>query len=499
MDDILHDPINPPDSPTTEEFLKSMASPLGVTGLDFQGNFVYEEFLPQLRWPRAGKIYQEMSENDATVSAVMYMIEQLVMRAGWTVKPAGDSAVDMQKAQFLEECMHDMEETWSDFILEVLSEFIYGFSFHEIVYKQRLGKTNNKKTNSKYNDGRIGWRKMPIRSQATLWGWEFDEEGEAIAFIQDVPNMGKQVTIPFERGMLFRTKHSRNNPEGRSLLRGAYRAWYFKKKMEEIEGIGIERDLAGLPLIQPAEGVDIWSDTKEARTKKNEAMRVVRSIKRDKSEGVVLPFGWTLQLLSTGGQRQFDTNAIINRWDQRIAITLLSDIVMLGADKVGSFALADVKKSLLSASLEAQLGRIADVINSKAVTQLFEFNTFPEGNGNPQIVPGEIEVPDLQDIVLVLNGLGLNASTSRTITNAVLKMASLPELTEAEYNDILQQRDQALAAQSRNLDATANTNTGTFATKGGEDNGLSKKPGEGLGSGNHASKTGKQSTKKTGI
>jgi hypothetical protein len=40
----------------------------------------------------------------------------------------------------------------------------------------------------------------------------------------------------------------RNNPEGRSMLRTAYRSWRNKKRIEEIEGVGIERDLAGLPI-----------------------------------------------------------------------------------------------------------------------------------------------------------------------------------------------------------------------------------------------------------
>ena len=37
---------------------------LGTTGLKRYGPYVYEEFLPELRWPYAGKVYQEMSDND---------------------------------------------------------------------------------------------------------------------------------------------------------------------------------------------------------------------------------------------------------------------------------------------------------------------------------------------------------------------------------------------------------------------------------------------------
>jgi hypothetical protein len=40
----------------------------------------------------------------------------------------------------------------------------------------------------------------------------------------------------------------KGNPEGQSMLRTAYRPWFFKKRLEEFEAIGVERDLAGLPV-----------------------------------------------------------------------------------------------------------------------------------------------------------------------------------------------------------------------------------------------------------
>ena len=62
-----------------------------------------------------------------------------------------------------------------------------------------------------------------------------------------------------ERALHFVTKSRKNNPEGHSILRGSYRAWYFKRRIQEIEGIGLERDLAGFPVLTAPEGMeDIW-------------------------------------------------------------------------------------------------------------------------------------------------------------------------------------------------------------------------------------------------
>lgn len=159
-------------------------------------------------------------------------------------------------------------------------------------------------------------------------------------------------TIPMSKALLFRTKSRKNNPEGRSILRNAYRSWYFKRRIQEIEGIGIERDLAGLPVMHGPEGLDLWNDDIEDNKKTRIALEnMVKSIRRDEMEGVVLPAGYELELLSSGGTRQFDTNAIINRYDTRIAMTVLADFIFLGHSETGSWALSSDKTELFAMAI----------------------------------------------------------------------------------------------------------------------------------------------------
>jgi len=409
----------------------------GTTGLRRYGGHVYEEFMPHLRWPRAGKIYQEMADNDPVVGAILYIAEMLIRNVEWTTEPAGDSAADKEAAEFLKQCMDDMEFSWSDTISEILSMFTYGFSFHEIVYKIRRGPEYSGKFNSKYSDGRIGWRKLPIRAQTSLHEWVFNEEGDVTHFVQLVEPDYRVVSIPLSKGLLFRTRVSRNNPEGKSLLRNAYRPWYFKKRIEEIEGIGIERDLAGLPVLQAPEGLDLWNtDDPKMVALKADAEKLIQSIRRDAEEGVLLPSGWELKLLSTGSARQFDTNAIINRYDNRIAITMLSDLILIGGEKTGSFALAESKQSLLATALEAQLQNIADVLNKQAVPRLFYYNNFSGLTDFPRIVPGEIETPSLKEIALLLRAMGVNIAGDMELMNYLRKISTLPQMDEETFEEV---------------------------------------------------------------
>lgn len=411
---------------------------LGVTGLRRYGPYVYEEFLPELRWPSAGRIYQEMADNDPVIGSIMYLAEMLIRGCTWDVKACGDSDVDREAAQFLKECMHDMDMSWDNTICEILSMMVYGFSFHEIVYKVRRGpEESSSKYRSKYSDGRIGWRRLPIRAQTSMAEWEFNEEGDVTAFIQNCEPKFDMVRIPMTRGLLFRTRISKDNPEGKSLLRNAYRPWFFKKHFEEIEGIGIERDLAGFPVLTAPENLDLWNEEDSRMIKmKADAEALVASVRRDSEEGILLPHGWELKLLTSGSSRQIDIGSTIERYDNRIAITMLSDIILIGNNRTGSFALADTKKSLLATALQAQVSNIADVFNAFAVPKLFAMNSFPGLVDLPKIVPSGILTPTMSEVALMLRAMGLDISKDKELLSYLWHILGFPALTDETFEAV---------------------------------------------------------------
>lgn len=415
---------------------------LGTSGLRRYGPYVYEEFLPELRWPRAGKIYQEMSDNDPVIGAILYLAEMLIRGTEWRVEAGGKSEADKEAAEFLKQCMHDMDMSWANTICEILSMLTYGFSFHEIVYKIRRGpqETSNR-YKSKYSDGRVGWRRIPIRAQSSLHEWEFNSEGDVTAFIQCAEPDFKIIRIPMSKGLLFRTRISKDNPEGKSLLRNAYRPWFFKKHFEEIEGIGVERDLAGLPVLSAPDNVDLWNtEIPEMVQLKANAEALIASIRRDAEEGILLPYGWDLKLLTSGSSRQIDIGATIDRYDNRIAITMLSDIILIGNNKAGSFALADTKQSMLAAALQSQLQNIADVFNSKAVPDLFAYNSFPDITELPKIVPGQIQTPSLKELALMLRAMGLNIAGDAKLLSHLRTILNMPELDDETFKAVYEKQ-----------------------------------------------------------
>jgi len=423
-----------------------MGKEIGRIGQRRWGGVIREEFLPELQGLQGIKTYREMADNDDTVGAILFAIKNLIRHADWNVEPGGDTTDDKNAAQFVEECMDDMQQIWTETISEILSFLTYGWSYHEIVYKRRMGRTNNPKTNSKFSDGLIGWQKLPIRAQETLYRWEYDDDDNLIGMTQQPPPDYGTYTIPIEKALLFRTESNKDNPEGRSILRNAYRSWYFKRRIQEIEAVGIERDLAGLPVIHTPEGTDIWNSNDPQMTNLNASLvTMIKNIRRDEYEGLVLPNGYEFELVSTGGSRQFDTNAIIERYDTRIAMAVLADFLMLGHQQVGSFALSSDKTEMFTTAISTFLDIICETFNNKGIPSLIDINGehFNNITDYPRLTHGQVEEVDvvaMADFIQKMVGSGIIIPDGE-LEDYIRQIANLPEKTEIEQQTVNPKRD----------------------------------------------------------
>ena len=248
---------------------------VGVSGLKVFSGYVSEEYLPELQGRNATRIYRQMSEGDPIVNAVLTAITLILRAVDWRVEPANDSPEAEKEAEFVQSLLDDMSHPFPETIAETMSMLVFGWSYHEIVLKRRVGPDQKDASlRSKYTDGRIGIRKLPIRSQDSLLRWDMQADGGINGMWQLPPVGGQLLYIPIERALLFRTTSKKNSPEGVSILRAAYRSWFLKKTVEDFEAIGIERELAGLPvvsvpygLIQDAASGSATASISSARTK----------------------------------------------------------------------------------------------------------------------------------------------------------------------------------------------------------------------------------------
>jgi hypothetical protein len=416
-------------------------SEIGTTGLRRAGGFITEEFLPSLQQVRGTKVWREMSDNDPVIGAMLYAIDKIVTRLDWRIDAYDETPEAAEIRQFIEECLYDMSDSWDATLSGILSMLTFGFSYHEIVYKQRAGDSKDPKKRSKFDDKKIGWRKWPIRSQETLNNWRLDLNGGIQGAIFLDPSTGRRFDIPIDKALLFRTTTVKNNPEGRSLLRNAYRPWYYKRRIEEIEAIGIERDLVGLPVAHVPPEYLSSSRTDAQAAVLGRIQEIVTRVKRNEQEGVIFPVMYDeaghklfdLTLLNSGGSRQFDTDKVITRYDTRIAMSILSDFILLGHDRVGSFSLGSSKIDLWTMAVDAIAQSISEVINSHAIPRLLRINGM-NTNLTPELAYGDVSavnLTEMADFVQKLTASGV-LTPDENLENYMRELGKLPQATEAE-------------------------------------------------------------------
>lgn len=392
---------------------------VGRSGLRAYGGLLDEEFLRELRGLSGIKIYREMSKNDPVIGASLFAYTTLAKEVTFRVESAkpGDRLAD-EIAEFVRGALFDdMNLAWRDLLGEIFSFLVYGWSYFEVVFKQRQGQqavsdpsVQDAPASSRFADNRIGWRKWAIRSQDTLVRWMIDVHGGINGIVQRAEGTYTEVEIPIQKSLLFRTTVERGGPEGVSILRPSYTPFYFKRRIQILRGIGIERDLAGLPVITPPEHVDVWNpNDANAVSNKSNAEKVVRNIRRDEHEGIVKPFGWTLELLSSGGSRQFNITEVVAQLNAEIAMSMMTDFLLVGHEKIGARSLATDKRAVFSHAAASFLDAITTVINRFAFPDLVRINGWPT-ELSPLLKHGpvaEIELTELASFIKETAGVGL--------------------------------------------------------------------------------------------
>jgi hypothetical protein len=426
---------------------------LGVAGDNtHNGQIRADEFLPELRGKKAIRKFREMRDNDSTIGAVMYAVEQILRDVDLNVKPANSSDEAKREAEFVKSVLDDMDHTLDDHISEALSFLSYGFSWFEVVYKRRVGPTERSdKKRSKYSDGRIGIRKLAARAPWTLSKFEVDQKtGDVLGIQQTVGGYNNKTTIPTNKSLYYRTTSVNGDPSGRSILRNAYTSYEYLNNLQAIEAIAVERELAGIPVARiPAEYLGPDATSAQAGFVSN-LQQILRDVKFNEQGYIILPSDTypgkdgeptnvrlvDMELMASNGKRNIDIDPIVKRYQHDIARSVLSEFLLLGSGS-GSYALSKSKTDLFLRALESYIQAIVDVLNKQMVERLWELNGL-DYSLMPRIEAGDVAPHDLREIAAFLrnlNGANIDVSSHPEVIQDLMDIAELnydPDVRDAE-------------------------------------------------------------------
>lgn len=392
---------------------------LGRTGLSAWSGVIQEDFLKELRGTEGQKRYSEMALNSPVIGAMLTAIEQSIR------------AVDFVWASDVEEGRPDvgldllnaaddyMSQSLMEHLIEALSMLTYGWSYFEIVY-QRVPEYTHPV-----------WRKFAIRGQNTLYKWLLDEHDGLEGMEQRLDQKPWQATLPIEKCLLYRTRVSKGNPEGRSILRTSWVPYYYVKNLQQFEAIGEERGLAGLAVIKLPSGAT--TDENDANSDASRAAEMVRNIRRDEQEGIVLPPEWVLELLSTGATRAFSTNEIIKRHESRMLTATLTQFLLLGQDRVGALATFQGGMDFFTMSINTLADIIVQTITKYAIPRLFALHGIPVEGHRLEHPP--VGAHDVVAIGEFLQQVGAKVTWTAEDERWLRSVGDLPELSLEQIED----------------------------------------------------------------
>jgi hypothetical protein len=248
--------------------------------------YLREEYNAELR-DQAGLLkYDRMRRSDAAVRSALKTLKTPVLGATWYVQPFDDTPRSKEIAKFVERnFVQYMSYPWPQVILEALLMLDYGFYIFEKVWDERkVGRTN-----------RVFLRKLAPRHPLDVVEWVFDSNGGPSAVdLYNSPGANDHVRIPIDKLAIFSHDSEGGDLRGISVLRSAYKHWYFKENLYKIDAIQKERHGIGIPIIKLPPGF-----TTDDRNKAHELGENLRS---NEKAHVVLPPFWEVMFAKLEGQ-----------------------------------------------------------------------------------------------------------------------------------------------------------------------------------------------------
>jgi hypothetical protein len=315
------------------------------------------EYNPELRDLQGLRKFAEMKKSDATVRSTLRAIKTPILDARWSVIPASQSSQDTKIAEFVTwNLTQGMTISWSQVLYEALLMLDYGYYMFEKVFTNTHPDMPNK----------ICWQKFAPRHPMDVVEWSFDSNGGPSSVDLYNPTQlatataaNSTITIPIGKLAVMTFEKEAGDMTGISLLRSAYKPWYYKTQLEKIDAIQKERHGIGVPIITLPPG---FNDEDKVL-----AEAIGRNLRTNERAHVVMPPGWVIEFAKLQGQLT-DALKSIEFHKTEIISNILATFI---ESRTGT---ADSGEDLFLKSCRYVADVIASTFNVYCIPQLVRFN-----------------------------------------------------------------------------------------------------------------------------
>lgn len=323
-------------------------------------------------------IYYNMRRQDGAIRASLRLLKTPVQGAHWFVEPwtkndnTPASKQDENIADFVQDNLFEkLNVTWAQLISDVLLMADYGYMAFEKVYQ------------SEDTDGKLRLSKIAPRHPLDIQEWEYDNNGGPNGCVMytnpysgpSAISQGTGMTpggsigvgfgmpserfIPIKKLVVFSHEPEAGDISGISVLRSAYKHWYFKDTLYKIDAIQKERHGIGIPVIKLPPGF----------TKDDQALadNLGRNLRTNERAHVTLPPLWDLVFAKLEGQ-PVDCMKSIEHHDMRIKSNVLASFMD------ATTGTQDGQIDIFLKSTRYLADYICDIFNKYIIKQLVDLN-----------------------------------------------------------------------------------------------------------------------------
>lgn len=314
------------------------------------------------------RTYESMTNDDAAVDVSLRASKMPVLGADWYVEPGDSSEEQVVIAQMVEcNILEELLTPWSALLEDILRFYEYGVTTFEKVYENRVWAPNrpgaNRKTYTMLKD-------LACRPTPTLGKFKYDDNGR-LESIEHVALRGngttENVLLPASKLVIFTHNRKGGNLEGKSLLRTAYKNWYFKNQFYNIDGIQKERHGMGFPILTLP--VSYTKNDLEA------AKELVRNIRTNQEAGAVLPPGFVLTFAELKSQ-PVNVLSSIDHHNGMIMLNIMVQFLLAGVSESAAAGRASTSSAqdMFTKALKYVANMICEQINLQVIPELVRYN-----------------------------------------------------------------------------------------------------------------------------
>ena len=405
---------------TTPASNKSMQPELGSSGTtNFQGAIDTGEYVAKLRGSQLYTTVDKMRWSDASVKAALLLCELPLRSTEWSIEAASDSTENKEIADFIKKCMFNkMTVGWDDTLRQILLMHPYGCIAMEVVYWLM-------------EDGKIGWRKWAPRLPKTITYWNVDDAGELESITQQCYKKIKgsesfvTIDIPAEKLMVFTYQKEGDNYLGTSILRQAYKHWFFRDKYYKIDAVAQERLGIGIPVCGLPEGF--------SPKDKTDAETMCENLRGHEKAYVVKKKDWDLEMLDMKNGSMRDPMPMLEHHTREILKSVLAQFLDLGSSSVGSFALQSDQSGMFLNAIDSSAKIVEDVIN-KEIKKLVDYNYNVEDY--PKLTHGDLGTKDFSILASAIQTLCFSniITADDSLEDYMRSIMKLPERDESKIS-----------------------------------------------------------------